>query len=119
MAGGRIKAEAATTQRIPGLGDLPYIGPFFNNTTHERQEKELLVMVTPYLVSPMEHDEVPMLPGADIKDPTDCEFYFHNRLEGLTKKPFRSPTAWKNVQVHMLNMDERNVCGPVGFSDGN
>lgn len=109
---------AATTQRIPGLGDLPYIGPFFNNTTHERQEKELLVMVTPYLVSPMEHDEVPMLPGADIKDPTDCEFYFHNRLEGLTKKPFRSPTAWKNVQVHMLRLDEKNVCGPVGFSDG-
>ncbi|MEE8451758.1 MAG: pilus assembly protein N-terminal domain-containing protein, partial [Thermoguttaceae bacterium] len=52
----------AQTNRIPGLGDLPYIGPMFSNTSHERVEKELLVMVTPYLVEPMEHDEVPCLP---------------------------------------------------------
>ncbi len=108
---------SATTSRIPGLGDLPYIGPFFNNTSHQRMEKELLVMVTPYLVSPMNHDEVPPLPGADIKDPTDGEFYFHNRIEGLTTRPFRTTTMWKNLQVRMLNLDEKNVCGPVGFSD--
>jgi pilus assembly protein CpaC len=108
----------AQTQRIPFLGDLPYIGPFFQNTTHDRTEKELLVMVTPYLVSPMNHDEVPPLPGADIKDPTDCEFYFNGRIEGLTTEPFRTTTMWKNLQVHMLHLDEKNVCGPVGFSDG-
>jgi pilus assembly protein CpaC len=108
----------AQTQRIPFLGDLPYIGPFFQNTSHERKEKELLVMVTPYLVSPMNHDEVPPLPGADIKEPTDCEFYFNGRIEGLTTEPFQTTTAWKNLQVHMLHLDEKNVCGPVGFSDG-
>src|SRR5262249_43548927 len=28
------------TTRIPGLGDLPILGPFFSNTTGQRQEKE-------------------------------------------------------------------------------
>ena len=63
----------ATTSRIPGLGDLPYIGVMFSNTTHERQEKELLVMVTPFLASPMNPGEVPPLPGEDIKDPNDLD----------------------------------------------
>src|SRR5207248_11189020 len=36
-----------TTTRIPGLGDLPILGPFFSNTSTERIEKELVVLVTP------------------------------------------------------------------------
>ncbi len=52
------------TNRIPGLGDLPIIGPFFGNTSSKRTEKELVVMVTPYLVEPMNCDQVPPYPGA-------------------------------------------------------
>ena len=58
------------TDRIPGLGDLPIIGPFFSNTTSERIEKELVVLVTPYLVEPMNHDQVPPTPGDEVKGPT-------------------------------------------------
>jgi hypothetical protein len=77
----------ARTSRIPGLGDLPYLGPFFSNTTHTRMEKELLILVTPYLVQPMEQDQVGLLPGEDIIDPTDCEFYLQNRIEGRGRQP--------------------------------
>jgi pilus assembly protein CpaC len=61
------------TDRVPGLGDLPYIGPLFSNTGHDRQEKELLVLVTPYLVSPMDCEEVPPLPNDGVEDPNDLE----------------------------------------------
>ena len=74
----------ANTKRIPGLGDLPYIGPLFSNTTHKRMEKELVVLVTPYLVAPMNAEDVPCLPGEGIKDPNDLEFYLLNRIEGRT-----------------------------------
>jgi pilus assembly protein CpaC len=107
----------ANTNRIPGLGDLPYIGPFFSNTTHERVEKELLVMVTPFLVGPMDPQQVPALPGAEVLDPNDLEFYLLNRIEGRTGRPFRATTAWDDPQVHLLHLEQQHVCGPVGYAE--
>jgi pilus assembly protein CpaC len=107
------------TARIPGLGDLPYIGPFFSNTTHQRVEKELLVMVTPFLVSPMEPGEVPPSPGDEVKDPNDLEFYLMNRIEGRTGADYRSSTGWDDPLglVRLMKLERKRVCGPVGFSD--
>lgn len=107
----------AQTSRLPGLGDLPYLGPLFSNTTHKRVEKELLVMVTPHLVSPLEHDQVPPLPGVEITDPNDWEFYLLNRIEGLTEVPFRSTTSWDCLQKKLYRLEKRSVYGPSGFSD--
>jgi len=106
----------ATTSRIPFMGDLPYIGPLFSNTGHERTEKELLVLVTPHLVSPMHARQVPPLPGSDVKDPTDCEFYLKNRIEGKSGRPWRSTTAWTNFQQRLIQHERRAVHGPVGYS---
>jgi pilus assembly protein CpaC len=109
----------AQTERIPGLGDLPYIGPFFSNTSHERVEKELIVLVTPLLVAPMDSCEVGPLPGSEIKDPNDKEFYLLNRIEGRTGRHHRSTTSWDNPLglVECLELQNRCTCGPVGFSE--
>ena len=108
-----------TTQRIPGLGDLPIIGPFFSNTTSERIEKELVVLVTPYLIEPMNHDQVPPTPGDEVKEPNDLELFFLNRLESRTGTDFRATTKWDDV-FHLrdlLHLERKYVQGPVGFSD--
>jgi len=109
----------ARTSRIPGLGDLPYIGPLFSNTSHERVEKELIVLVTPLLVSPMDSCEVGPLPGSEIKDPNDKELYLLNRIEGRTGRHHRSTTSWDNPLglVEFLELQSRCTCGPVGFSE--
>ncbi|MFN7175861.1 MAG: type II and III secretion system protein family protein [Thermaurantiacus sp.] len=39
-------------KRFPGLGELPVIGALFRSRRFERQETELVVIVTPYLVRP-------------------------------------------------------------------
>ena len=108
-----------TTQRIPGLGDLPIIGPFFSNTTSERIEKELVVLVTPYLIEPMNHDQVPPTPGDEVKEPNDLELFFLNRIESRTGKDFRATTKWDDV-FHLrdlLKLERKYVQGPVGFSE--
>lgn len=119
LAGLLTVAMDAQTARIPGLGDLPYLGPLFSNTTHRRVEKELLVLVTPYLVRPMEADQVPQMPGSEIHDPNDLEFYFLNRIEGRTGKPFRPTTAWDDPWGfrHLLKLESQNIAGPVGFNE--
>jgi pilus assembly protein CpaC len=107
------------TDRVPGLGDLPVIGPLFSNTTGQRIEKELVVLVTPYLVEPMSKDQVPPTPGDEVKEPNDLEFYFLNRIEGRTGRDFRSTTRWDDVfdlRYH-LNLEKKYVSGPVGYSD--
>jgi pilus assembly protein CpaC len=110
----------AQTQRIPGLGDLPVIGPLFSNTTNERVEKELIVLVTPYLIDPMHCDELPPSPGDEVTTPSDFEFYFLNRIEGRTGREWRSTTQYEKqlpAVRALLRLDAAHVAGPYGFCD--
>ncbi len=108
-----------TSDRIPGLGDLPYLGPFFSNTTNERIEKELVILITPYIVEPMNDDQVPNVPGSDVGEPTDWEFYFLNRIESRRGVDFRQTTAWDNAQekLYLMKMQKKTLKGEVGFSE--
>jgi pilus assembly protein CpaC len=113
----RVSVDA-NTKRIPGLGDLPYIGPLFSNTTHQRQEKELLILVTPYLVAPMNADQMSCLPGEEIKDPNDLEFYLLNRIEGRTGHDVPATRNWDdpwNLR-RLMHLESRSVSGPFGLS---
>lgn len=108
----------ASTNRIPGLGDLPHIGAMFRNNSAQRVEKELIILVTPHLVQPLEAEEVPMVPGADVCDPTDHEFYFKGRIEGRTGQVFRSTTRWDDPLglEHRREFERRYIVGPYGYS---
>lgn len=108
-----------TTDRIPGLGDMPVLGPFFSNTSNERIEKELVILVTPYIVEPMEEGEIPSQPGSEVGEPTDWEFYFMNRIESRKGVDFRSTTAWDNAQEHlyMMKMQKKMLKGQIGYSE--
>ena len=106
------------TSRIPGLGDLPVLGPFFSNTTSQRMEKELLVLVTPYLVEPMNPGEVPPTPGDEVGGPSDFEFYFLNRIEGRVGKDYRSTTNYPDPMFlsPYFRLEKAYLKGPFGFS---
>lgn len=118
LAGLLTVSIEAQTARIPGLGDLPYLGPLFSNTSHERQEKELLVLVTPYLIAAVPETEDLPLPGQCIAEPNDLEFYFLNRIEGRTGRPFDSTMSWEDPfdLVRKLELESKCIHGPVGFS---
>jgi pilus assembly protein CpaC len=104
------------TTRIPFFGDLPILGPFFQNTTGQRVEKELLVLVTPYLVSPMKHGQVPPTPGDEVNEPNDLELYLLHRIEGRTGRDWRSTVSYDGRLVRpFLKMEMDHVQGPHGF----
>lgn len=53
--------------KIPGLGDIPVLGAFFKSASLSRQDKELLIIVTPHLVRPMAaNTQLGPMPGADV-----------------------------------------------------
>jgi pilus assembly protein CpaC len=106
------------TSRIPLFGDLPILGPFFQNTTGQRMEKELLVLVTPYLVSPMKPAQVPPTPGDEVNEVNDLEFYFLHRIEGRTGRDWRSTVSYDGRLVRpLLKMEMDHVQGPHGFCE--
>ncbi len=75
----RIRANAA---KIPGLGDLPILGAMFSSTAYERSMTEMVVLVTPQLVEPLDPQQVPPAPGTLMTEPTDYELFGLQKLEG-------------------------------------
>jgi len=51
-----------TNQAVPGLSRLPIIGNLFKSKSERAERTELMVLITPRLVRPLDPDEVPPLP---------------------------------------------------------
>ncbi|MDR5867055.1 type II and III secretion system protein family protein [Halomonas koreensis] len=72
-------ATLQSVDKLPGLGDIPVLGAFFRSTRFEREEKELIMVVTPHLVSPIAAGvELDELPGEALGryDPSFLELLF-------------------------------------------
>ena len=62
MAGLLNNLSQDDIQEIPGLARLPIIGHLFRTKSERAEQTELLVLITPQLVRPLNPDEVPPLP---------------------------------------------------------
>ncbi len=51
-----------TVSKIPILGDIPFVGALFRTSRYNKAETELMVMVTPKIVRPLNQEEIPALP---------------------------------------------------------
>lgn len=62
-------SNRSEVDKLPGLGSIPVLGALFRSTNIEREEKELLMVVTPHLVNPLAADaNLPELPGEKLRD---------------------------------------------------
>jgi pilus assembly protein CpaC len=101
--------------RIPVLGDIPMIGPLlFSTKKMTQEENELLVLVTPEIVRPMDAHEVPPVPGFEVTKPAHEEFWKYNMTEGSPDTgyyhlpPYGSGSVGTNVDYQHFNP------GPAG-----
>jgi len=64
MIAGLLKNSSKNTiTKMPGAGDIPILGSLFRSTAYQKGETELVIVVTPYLVNPVNANQ--------IKLPTD------------------------------------------------
>ncbi len=71
---------ASVVDKIPLLGDLPILGSLFRSKQFRKNETELVIVVTPHLVHPLEAGEMPPLPGDRLRwNQSDLEFIFMNQ----------------------------------------
>ncbi|UCC30718.1 MAG: type II and III secretion system protein family protein [Phycisphaerales bacterium] len=67
--------------RIPGIGDVPILGALFRSVNYQRSVTELVILVTPEIVAPLDAHQAVRLPGHDMTDPSDFELYMLGLLE--------------------------------------
>lgn len=77
--------------RAPGLGDLPIIGALFRSNAFERNETELVIIITPYLVRPMNAGQA-ALPTDGQRTPSDLERIVGGQVNGAGAVPHAVPT---------------------------
>lgn len=53
IAGLLQSSVTQTSEKLPWLGDIPILGTLFRSERFQRQETELVIMVTPYIVRPV------------------------------------------------------------------
>ena len=126
VIGGLIQNETrGIVNKIPVLGDLPFLGVLFSTKEYTETEQEVVILVTPYLVDPQSCDQLPkLLPGQETRTPDDFELF----LEGILEAP-RGPRkviqdrrytpAFKNAKPLDAESGESRVPGNLIFPTRN
>ena len=96
MIAGLMSNNAQNTiNKAPGVGDLPILGNLFKSTEFQKGQTELVIVVTPYLVKPVD--------DGDIKLPTDG---------------FRAPSAFQQVVGNLESDGETGGDRPKPTAQG-
>lgn len=104
--------------RVPFFGDLPVIGRLAAFDRISAREQELVILVTPELVHALNPDELPSLPGTDIFEPGDVEFYLGGHVEGTRNEDFRSSARTDfHKQQSFYNRRDVFIVGPHGYTE--
>jgi pilus assembly protein CpaC len=71
-------------EKFPMLGDIPVLGALFRSSEFQREETELVLIVTPHLVKPLPPGPQP-LPTDSFVEPNDFEFFLLGALEAQSQ----------------------------------
>jgi pilus assembly protein CpaC len=73
------------TQRLPGLGQIPVLGALFSSKAYQRRETDLVIIITPYLVKPIDPSKKPVTP-ADVTTAASANDYFLGNVEEVNAR---------------------------------
>jgi len=84
MIGGLLQNNHNNSfEKMPGAGDVPILGALFRSNAFQRNETELVIVITPYLVKPVNANEI-ALPTDGYRAPTDLDRVLLGQLGGGT-----------------------------------
>ena len=82
IAGLLSNESRSSVAKYPFLGEIPVLGQLFSSRAYQSKETELIVIVTPRLVKPVDQQEQPLpLPTDSYKEPSELEFFLWGKME--------------------------------------
>jgi pilus assembly protein CpaC len=104
--GGLLSSDVQNAvNKTPGLGDLPVLGPLFRSQAFRRDETELVIIITPYLVRPVD-EPIIATPVEGYQAPSDIERILEGRLHSARLHRGRGGPEGPQGQ---------RLMGPLGF----
>jgi pilus assembly protein CpaC len=80
-------------EKTPGVGDMPVLGALFRSTNYQKGETELVIVITPYLVNPVDAADI-KLPTDGLQQPDELQRVLGNKLtDGKSETLRPMPTA--------------------------
>jgi len=100
MLAGLLSNNANNTiTKLPGAGDIPILGNLFKSSAFKRGETELMIVVTPYLVKPVNDGDI-KLPTDGMQNPNDLQRWWGNQMtDGVSGAKRPGPTAAPDDKV--------------------
>jgi pilus assembly protein CpaC len=89
VAGLMQSSNRKVQNQLPWVGDIPVLGALFRSSSYQKNETELVVIVTPRLVQPSVPGQVAATPLDQTQTSNDPEFFLLGQLE-VSKKMIRS-----------------------------
>jgi pilus assembly protein CpaC len=124
MIGGLLSnGQNSSVDKAPFLGDLPLLGALFRSNGFKRNETELMIIVTPYLVRPISAQQA-VLPTTGFQSATDAERIiagqtFMGRSGAKNPAPVQAPPRTIPSTGRVSNAPQAPAKAPVpdaGFS---
>lgn len=75
-----------SNSQLPWLGDVPVLGSMFRSASYQRNQTELVIIITAHLVSPVKGD-VLALPTDRIKPPSEKDLFLYGRTSSDSNAP--------------------------------
>jgi pilus assembly protein CpaC len=99
--------------KFPWLGDLPILGQLFRSEAFQRNESELVILVTPYIVNPVNTQMATPLDG--LETPTDVDLIWGPHLNRPQSQAPDLPTQAPTPAAAAVTLpDGRKAATPTG-----
>jgi pilus assembly protein CpaC len=103
MIAGLLQNDITSTlSGLPGIMDIPILGALFKSSSFQRKETELVVIVSAYVVQPLEKPQL-ALPTDGFAPSSDLDRFLFNRLQKTYTRSHPAPAVPAQLQ------------GPVGY----
>jgi pilus assembly protein CpaC len=90
IAGLMNNRSVETVDRTPGAADVPILGTLFRSNNFRRGDTELVIVVTPYLVRPVNADQI-VLPTDGFRNATTGQRLLMNGIADGQNEPRPTP----------------------------
>ncbi|MDQ7079618.1 MAG: type II and III secretion system protein family protein [Paracoccaceae bacterium] len=84
--------------QVPWLGDVPVLGALFRSSDFNRRQSELVIIVTPHLVTPVKSDAL-ALPTDRVRIPTESELFLMGKTAGKARKKGHTSVSTQDIKA--------------------
>ena len=94
---------------MPWIGEVPVLGALFRSNAYKRQETDLVIIVTPHLVRPLDPGQRIATPLDATRPPNDVDLFVNGRTEVANAESLANSAASASGQPltgHILDLPE-------------